>query len=212
MSFKENKYEIIRNAITEDLANFCYAYLLQKREVVKYLHNKEIINVRNGESLWGVWDDTSVPNTYVNYGDILTETLLVKLKTKMMEITGKKLVPCYSFLRIYKNGDILKRHKDRPSCEISCTLNLGGDEWPINLDPSEGTDKKGIKVFLNPGDMLVYSGCDLEHWRDPFQGQDCCQTFLHYNDINGPFKDLNKYDGRAMLGLPWFLSNNNTKT
>ena len=97
MSFKENKYEIIRNAITEDLANFCYAYLLQKREVVKYLHNKEIINVRNGESLWGVWDDTSVPNTYVNYGDILTETLLVKLKTKMMEITGKKLVPCYSF-------------------------------------------------------------------------------------------------------------------
>ena len=212
MSFKENKYEIIRNAITEDLANFCYAYLLQKREVVKYLHNKEIINVRNGESLWGVWDDTSVPNTYVNYGDILTETLLVKLKTKMMEITGKKLVPCYSFLRIYKNGDILKRHKDRPSCEISCTLNLGGDEWPINLDPSEGTDKEGIKVFLNPGDMLVYSGCDLEHWRDPFQGQDCCQTFLHYNDINGPFKDLNKYDGRAMLGLPWFLSNNNTKT
>jgi hypothetical protein len=25
---------------------------------------------------------------------------------------------------------------------------------------------KGIKVDLKPGDMLVYSGCELEHWRE----------------------------------------------
>ena len=28
----------------------------------------------------------------------------------------------------------------------------------------------GIKVDLKPGDMLLYSGCELEHWRDPFPG------------------------------------------
>jgi len=26
------------------------------------------------------------------------------------------------------------------------------------------------KVLLNSGDMLIYRGCDLEHWRDPFEG------------------------------------------
>lgn len=36
--------------------------------------------------------------------------------------------------------------------------------------------------------MLAYSGCDLEHWRDAFQGQDCCQVFLHYNNTEGDFE------------------------
>ena len=43
---------------------------------------------------------------------------------------------------------ILKRHKDRFSCEISTTMNLGGDDWPIYLEPSGETGKKGIKVDL----------------------------------------------------------------
>ena len=29
---------------------------------------------------------------------------------------------------------------------------------------------KGTKVLLEVGDMLVYSGCELEHWREPFEG------------------------------------------
>ena len=43
----------------------------------------------------------------------------------MEKKTGLKLHPTYSYARIYKAGDImLKRHKDRFSCEISTTLNL----------------------------------------------------------------------------------------
>ena len=69
----------------------------------------------------------------------------------------------YSYARIYKNGDVLARHKDRYSCEISTTLNLGGDSWPIYLDPTGKQGQAGIKVDLEPGDMLIYSGCELEH-------------------------------------------------
>ena len=61
---------------------------------------------------------------------------------------------------------------------------------------------KGTKVLLNVGDMLVYSGCELEHWREPFKGNTCGQVFLHYNHVNGPFADTNKFDGRPLLGLP----------
>ena len=50
--------------------------------------------------------------------------------------------------------------------------------------------------------MLVYSGCDLEHWREEFEGQDCVQVFLHYNNKEGKFPATNAFDGRAMLGLP----------
>jgi len=50
--------------------------------------------------------------------------------------------------------------------------------------------------------MLVYSGCELEHWREPFEGQVCGQVFLHYNHRNGPFAEKNKFDKRPLLGVP----------
>ena len=86
----------------------------------------------------------------------------------------------------------LKRHKDRFSCEISTTMNLGGDDWPIYLEPSwkkgvtTSSNAKGVKVDLKPGDMLVYSGCELEHWREKFKGKECVQVFLHYNNRKTP--------------------------
>ena len=63
---------------------------------------------------------------------------------------------------------------------------------------------KVTKVLLEVGDMLVYSGCELEHWREPFEGDICGQVFLHYNHVNGPFAEKNRFDGRPMLGLPSF--------
>ena len=120
----------------------------------------------------------------------------------MQKTTSLELVPCYSYTRIYKYGDELKRHKDRPSCEISCTMNLGGDTWPIFLEPSGEENKEGISVILNPGDILVYKGQLLEHWREPFQGYECTQVFLHYNNKNGPLGETNLYDRRPVLGLP----------
>ena len=58
---------------------------------------------------------------------------------------------------------------------------------------------KGTKVLLDVGDMLVYSGCEFEHWREPFEGQVCGQVFLHYNHVNGPFADKNLFDKRRLL-------------
>ena len=79
---------------------------------------------------------------------------------------------------------------------------FGGDEWPIYLEPSGDVGKEGVKVDLEPGDMLIYRGCDVEHWREPFKGENCAQVFLHYNDLSGEFGQKNKFDGRPILGLP----------
>jgi hypothetical protein len=123
----------------------------------------------------------------------------------MEKNTGLKLNPNYSYARIYKKGDILKRHKDRFSCEISTTLNLGGDPWTIYLEPSGKEGLKGIKLDLKPGDMLVYKGNELEHWREEFKGENCAQVFLHYNNVKTKGSKENIYDKRIHLGLPsWF--------
>ena len=203
MSFKKNKYSVLKNAISKELAAFVYQYFLNKRKVARVLFDQKYISPYT--DYWGVWNDQQVPNTYSHYADIVMETLLQEVKPVMEKHTGLKLSETYSYARIYKKGDVLARHKDRYSCEISTTLNLGGDPWPIYLDPTGKVSQAGIEVNLDPGDMLIYSGCDLEHWREEFNGQDCGQVFLHYNKANSKNAKKNKFDGRPFVGLPtWF--------
>jgi hypothetical protein len=214
MSFDKDNFLIIKKAIEPKVAEFIYNYFLMKRQVAKTFFNTRFISPFTTE--WGVWNDEQVPNTYSHYGDIAMETLLLAVQPIMEKQTKIKLVPTYAYARIYKKGDILHRHKDRFSCEISTTLNLGGDEWPIFIekDPKKGGLKnnnyvsdntKGVKVILKPGDMLVYKGNLCEHWRDSFEGEDCAQVFLHYNNEATKGSNDNIFDGRSHLGLPsWF--------
>ena len=192
MSFKKNKYQIIRQAIPKDLANFVMNYFLLQQDAVAYMLKNNIINKHN--PLIGNWEDEQVPNAYAKYADWVMETLLQYVRPIMKQKTKLDLIPTYSYARIYNKGNILKKHKDRPSCEISTTLNLGGNNWSIYLE--------GIKVDLQQGDMLIYSGCELEHWREPFTGDFCVQVFLHYNHANGKFGNNNLFDKRPMLGIP----------
>ena len=216
MSFKKKKYRIIKNALSPEMTYFCQRYLTFKRQVANTLLKEKYISPF--ESMFGVWNDEQVPNTYSHYADLVMEVLLVELLPLMQKKTGLKLTPNYSYTRIYKKGDILKRHKDRFSCEISTTLNLGGDPWPIYLDTT-GSDNiinetrnlitpgapKGIKINLSPGDMLVYKGNEFEHWREPFQGENCIQVFLHYNNLANKNSKNNLFDRRPHLGLPSYF-------
>jgi hypothetical protein len=196
MSFKKNNYQVIKGAISKELADFCYQYFCNKRKVAKHLFDNKYISPYT--EYFGVWTDEQIPGTYSHYADIVMETLLEKVKPIMEEKSQIELIETYSYARIYKKGDELHRHKDRYSCEISTTMHLGGDEWSIYLEPD-------IKVDLKQGDMLMYRGCDLEHWREPFEGNECAQVFLHYNDASGKDAKSNKYDTRPILGLPAYF-------
>ena len=217
MSFKKKKYVIIRQAISKDLASFVANYFSIKKQVHDTCVKHKYISPF--ETLLGYYEgeDEQIPHTYSCYSDIAMEALMLKCQPQMEKVTGLKLYPAYTYARIYKKGDELKRHKDRFSCEISTTMNLGGDDWPIYLepDPTKGGTKpgvgyvsdntKGVRVDLKPGDMLVYSGCELEHWREKFKGKECIQVFLHYNNRKTSGAKDNMYDKRPHLGLPsWF--------
>jgi len=210
--FKKNHFLVIKEAIDPKVANFVYNYFLMKKQVARTFFDTRYISPFTTE--WGVWNDEQVPNTYSHYADTAMETLLLAVQPKMEKLTGIKLNPTYSYARIYKKGDVLERHKDRFSCEISTTMNLGGDDWPIYLENKKNvgipdgkkytaqSTNKGKKITLKPGDMLVYKGMILEHWREVFLGDNCAQVFLHYNDVNSKDADKNIFDGRPHLGLP----------
>jgi len=213
MSFKKDKYQVIRGAVSKDIAEIGYRYLQLSAEADYWMLQNSVTH--EGNFLVGNFKDQQVPNSYAKYADRLMETLLIKTIPVMEKKTGLKLIPTYSYCRLYRKGNVLNRHKDRPSCEISTTLCLGGDPWPIFIDPTgsdnvikeyEGIMKpnapKGIKILLKPGDMIIYSGCELEHWREPFEGKLCGQVFLHYNHENGPFAKTNLFDKRPLLGIP----------
>ena len=215
--FKKKKYTIIRQAISKDLALFIANYFSMKKQVLDTCAQRRYFSPF--ENILGQYEeaDGQIPHTYSHYADIAMETLMLKCQPQMEKATGLKLYPAYTYARIYKKGDELKRHKDRFSCEISTTMNLGGDDWPIYLSPNENvgapdgkkitaaSNAKGIKVDLKPGDMLVYRGVELEHWREKFKGNECIQVFLHYNNRKTPGAKENMFDKRPHLGLPsWF--------
>ena len=215
--FKKKKYTVIRQAISKDLAIFIANYFRMQKQVYDTCRQAKYFSPF--ENIIGFYEgpDSQIPNTYSQYANMAMETLLLKCQPGMEKATGLKLYPAYTYARIYKKGDELKRHKDRFSCEISTTMNLGGDDWPIYLEPNselggviEGfgyvsKNTKGVRVDLKPGDMLVYRGCELEHWREKFKGKECVQVFLHYNNRKTPGAKDNMFDKRPHLGLPsWF--------
>ena len=217
IDFKKKKYTVIRQAISKDLATFIANYFSMQKQVYDTCKAKRYFSPF--ETIIGHYEDKNeqIPNTYAHYANIAMETLMLKCQPAMEKVTGLKLDPNYTYARIYKKGDVLKRHKDRFSCEISTTMNLGGDDWPIYLSPDENvgipdgkkittkSKAKGIKVDLKPGDMVVYRGMELEHWRNKFKGNECIQVFMHYNNRKTPGAKNNMFDKRPHLGLPsWF--------
>jgi len=154
----------------------------------------------------GEWDSRpdqhrkeNEPSQYHSYADPLAEVVLQQVTDKIEEATGKKLHPTYSFSRIYLKGDELTPHTDRPSCEISATINIAtvGNHWPIWMKPP---NDEAFKVELNPGDAVIYKGCEVVHWRDKMVDSEVnVQFMLHYVDQNGPNAEY-KWDRRESLG------------
>jgi hypothetical protein len=140
------------------------------------------------------------PNTLFTYGDPAFDGLLEYLRPRIEEYSGLSLSPTFSYFRLYKHGDSLKRHRDRPACEVSVSLNIGQvptDAWPLYVEGNAGP----YGALLSSGDGLLYRGIDVFHWREPFQGNRLVQVFLHYVDRNGPHANQ-RFDGRMTLMRP----------
>lgn len=128
------------------------------------------------------------------YGDLFTDGLLMEFLPVAEEVSRLKLFPTYSYFRVYRRGEFLAKHRDRPACELSLTLCLGYEAerpWPIFVEGPFGISS----IELARGDGLFYRGIECAHWREPLDGERTAQVFLHYVDQNGPYAEW-KYDKR----------------
>jgi hypothetical protein len=183
--FQKNGFVVVKSAISQELRDFVTQYALFD-EMQDY--SLELNNIQ-------------VSNSHSKYGDPAMESVLLLLLTAIEENTGLSLSPTYSYFRIYREENELLPHTDRPSCEISATLcfNYSYDtrkyEWPIYM--------KDQPIVLDPGDMIIYRGYDLTHYRKQFIPPDIndwqVQGFFHFVDNNGPFSEF-KFDKRNSIG------------
>ena len=193
MSFEDNLYEVVRGAIHPQLLE----HLDLEFELIKkitYFKGKQ-----NEENKF-IFGDVQVKNSYAYYAAPCFEALSIQLLPLMEQITCKKLYSTYTYARIYYTGAMMAVHTDRPSCEFSTTINISVDPtpWEIWFDNLKG-DR--FPISLNPGDLIVYKGNILPHWRDEYKGERQTQAFLHYVDKFGKYSDQ-KFDHRLHLGLP----------
>jgi hypothetical protein len=163
--------------------------------VSQYFENR----IRRGE--WVEGDEgAQAASKLFYYADPLIEALMLACKAGVEEITGKELLPTYSYSRVYQPGEELAPHTDRPSCEVSVTVNVATKGVPSSLY-TQYADNPAEEHVLNPGDAVVYKGCDALHWRKPLNSSQLnVQFMMHYVDKNGPYVGFEK-DKRPVYGM-----------
>lgn len=206
--FKENNYLVLKEFLDENTAGLLYQYCLVKVQQIDF---KCLFAKDDYRPEWdGRFGDEQAPISYNCYGDAMMETILAASTKTLSQYLGFELTPNYSYWRLYQQNEVLLRHRDRESCEVSATLCLGYNtsnldqdkhpdyNWPMFVETKDDPD--GVPIHLSPGDLMLYRGCDVEHWREKFLGMNHAQVFFHYNDPSGPYG--NKLDGRPILAVP----------
>jgi hypothetical protein len=179
--FAQKKYVVLRSCFKDPELSLLYRYACKRSE--------------NGT----MFLDGTAPGALSSAGDVFMDGLLMDLLPFAEEVSRAKLFPTYSYFRVYSRGDVLDKHTDRPSCEISLSLCLGYQAkrpWPLLVEGPAGASS----VELAPGDALLYRGIECPHWREPMDGEQTAQVFLHYVDQNGPYAEW-KYDKRPALSF-----------
>jgi hypothetical protein len=179
--FEQYGFTVVEKLIHPPLANFLHRYALA--------YEKE----------YCPFSDKWVPKAPAVYGDPAMEQLFDQILPTIERITGRSLYPTYAYFRVYHEGNSLPKHSDRPSCEISVSVSLGHSDanpWPLFIQGPQSV----TSVLLNPGDGVVYKGCDCPHWRNRLTGNSVSQVFFHFVDQYGSNAEL-RFDKRASLNL-----------
>lgn len=127
------------------------------------------------------------------YGDPVAERLLSAKAPYLSDLLRLDLIATYSYLRLYRPGDRLPAHRDRPACEITVSAPLSTQpDWPLRmLVEGEVLDFRPVAR-----DAVAFRGHELLHWRDDLpETSVSVQALFHYVRRNGPFRTW-AYDRR----------------
>jgi hypothetical protein len=182
-SFAAGGLQVRRGVVRDSTLDLLQQYCRIKRAAIKPL-----------------FADNLCPTAYSVYADLMSESLSSTLRPEIEAVCGTSLIPTFSYLRVYQRGSCFTRHIDRTACEISCSLSVeyqGDVPWPLMFE----IDGRVAAVELAAGDMVVYRGSALPHWREACTGEYSAQLILNYVARDGDFVEW-AYDKRPGLGYP----------
>ena len=214
--FHENRYVVLRNFIPKDIINMTldtWKTIESNPEYKDAFFHREEETTNNSPK-------SSLGKSQGCYCFPPAVALHRWMRDNLRDVIDMELVETYSYTRTYDRGAYLKSHTDRPSCEVSATICLdykSDDNTPwkiwvqndrnyiddavhdqqqlfeITQKPVIGKRKGSVAVSLEVGDVLLYQGPNIPHWRDTFLGDYSSHMFLHFINANS-----------NMLGLPVF--------
>jgi hypothetical protein len=187
-TFRQNRYLLVKRMLPETILQYLKVYYA-------------ILTANNR-----FWNDSQCPLSLSLGGDAALDAVLEWVRPEVSRLVRLDLAPTYSFTRQYAKGDVLARHRDRPSCEISVTASI---QIPTRAGPSvlhlKPPKFEETTVEMFEGDGCVYAGSEVEHWREPFRVDGYIQLFLHFIDKHGLNYPALTFDGRECLGARYDL-------
>lgn len=134
-------------------------------------------------------ENEGIKNSFARYKYPKYKNFYYETKKKLEILLEEKLHPTYYYDRFYFNGSELKKHTDRPACEISLSMNISGN-LNYNSNLCFEVEGKLYELPTSPGDAIIYKGIDIPHWRNKIKGSKQSyyhQIFMHYVRANGYF-------------------------
>lgn len=175
-----------------DLLKRGWSYLpniITRKEAIQIKYENLCGVLKEVGSLEGHWDKDR-GKVITIYAPPPCSYIMWKIKPTLEKLVGEELLPTYWFSTIYHNNGIMTCHTDRPSCEISVTMNICGDaQWPIKLKDFTG---KRVECVTPMGDGVAYLGTEVPHWRSPLKthsNDKFMQLFLHFVRKNGQYAE-----------------------
>ncbi len=110
------------------------------------------------------------PHRWVLHNDPAGRTLHPPLAPLVSRLAGEPLKPSFTYLIKYLEGAALDAHRDREQCAVTAVLQVDFDPEPAGATPWPlifVTPERPTHVLLACGDLLVFRGTAIEHYREP---------------------------------------------
>jgi|TARA_B100000029_G_scaffold12301_1_gene13040 hypothetical protein len=180
-----NDFHIIKGAVSEQTCKVIAKSFRITRDGVLFPHHEQKVR-----------GDDIVENSFSWYAPLCFEALADQVVKGIVETTmGVELYNAYSYGRSSYHGAVLPRHRDRAASDYAVSCLIDTDcTWPLYFK----IDGEEVEVRQEIGDMVIYNGNTIEHWREPFEGTEQLSAFMFY------VKDkMREFEGRPLQGMPY---------
>lgn len=124
--------------------------------------------------------DHQVPTRRGEHNAALFSAVHSQLSNLVQSVANTPLKPSYCYMSVYPKGSVLTKHTDRAQCIWNASITFARTHgiWPIHVDGHKGP----ASIHADIGEVIVYRGTEIPHWRDALPEGKATVCFFHFVD------------------------------